>query len=74
MMTLGAGAAMSMSKAHKINTKSSTESELAVMDDALPDIVWDQCHFRSPIPCRTPSYPYPGQQGDHPPCQEWYHV
>ena len=40
MMTLGAGAAMSMSKAQKLNTGSSTESELVGVHDALPDILW----------------------------------
>ena len=40
MMTLGAGAAMSMSKAQKLNTGSSTESELVGVPDCLPDILW----------------------------------
>ena len=40
MMTLGAGACMSMSKAQKLNTGSSTESELVGVHDALPDILW----------------------------------
>ena len=40
MMTLGAGASMSMSKAHKLNTKSSTKAELVSMYNALLDIVW----------------------------------
>ena len=42
MMTLGAGAAMSMPKAQKVNTNtgSSTESELVGVHDALPDILW----------------------------------
>ena len=40
MMTLGAGASMAMSKAHKLNTKSSTEAELVGVYDALPDILW----------------------------------
>ena len=40
MMTLGAGACMSMSKAQKLNTASSTESELVGVHDALPDILW----------------------------------
>ena len=40
MMTLGAGAAMSMSKAQKLNTGSSTESELVGVHDYLPDILW----------------------------------
>ena len=31
---------MAMSKAHKLNTKSSTEAELVGVYDALPDILW----------------------------------
>ena len=38
MMTLGAGASMAMSKAHKLNTKRSTEAELVGVYDALPDM------------------------------------
>ena len=40
MMTLRAGAAMSMSKAQKLNTGSSTKSELVGVHDCLPDILW----------------------------------
>ena len=40
MITMGACVAMSMSKAHNINIKSSTESEVVGIDDALPDILW----------------------------------
>ena len=40
MPPLGAGASMAMSKAHKLNTKSSTEAELVGVYDALPDILW----------------------------------
>ena len=40
MMALGAGASMSMSKAHKLNTKKSTEAELVGVYYALPDILW----------------------------------
>ena len=40
MMTLGAGASMSLSKGHKINVKSSTKLELVGIDDSLPDILW----------------------------------
>ena len=45
MMTLGAGAAMSMSKAQKLNTGSSTESDLVGVHDALPDILWGKYIF-----------------------------
>ena len=40
MMTLGAGASMSMSKAYKLNTKCSTKADLVSVYDALPDILW----------------------------------
>jgi hypothetical protein len=40
MMSLGKGAPMSMSRGQKLNTKSSTESELVGIDDALPQILW----------------------------------
>ena len=42
MRTLGAGASMNMSKAHKLNTKSSTEAELVGVYDALSDVLWDK--------------------------------
>ena len=45
MMTLGTGASMSMSKAHKLNTKSSTETELVGVYDAIRDILWGKCFF-----------------------------
>ena len=40
MMSLGKGAAISGSRKIKINTKSSTESELVALDDVLPTILW----------------------------------
>ena len=40
MMTLGGGASMAMSKAHKPNAKNCTEAELVGVYDALPDILW----------------------------------
>ena len=39
-MTLGRGAAISFSRKQKINTRSSTESELVGVDDAMPTILW----------------------------------
>jgi hypothetical protein len=39
-MTLGRGAVISSSRKQKINTKSSTESELVGVDDAMPSILW----------------------------------
>ena len=40
VMTLGKGAALSMSTKQKINTKSSTEAELVGVDDSLPFNIW----------------------------------
>ena len=40
MMSLGGGACVSSSTKHKINTKSSTESELVAIDKAIPMILW----------------------------------
>ena len=40
MMTMGKGAIVSKSLKQKINTKSSTESELVALDSALPKILW----------------------------------
>ena len=40
IMTLGKGAAMSMSTKQKLNTKSSTEAELVGVSDYLPHCIW----------------------------------
>jgi hypothetical protein len=40
MMSLGGGAVISSLRTQKINTKSSTESELVAIDDALTTILW----------------------------------
>ena len=40
MMSLGGGAVISSSRKQKINTKSSTESELVALEDALTTILW----------------------------------
>ena len=40
MMSLGDGAVINSSRKQKINTKSSTESELVALDDALTTILW----------------------------------
>jgi len=40
LMTLGKGAIVSSSRKQKINTKSSTETELVAVDDKLGDILW----------------------------------
>eukprot|EP00957_Ditylum_brightwellii_P157703 12003645-Ditylum_brightwellii.AAC.1 len=39
-MTLGKGSVYIMSTKQKINTKSSTETKLAGVNDALPMIIW----------------------------------
>ena len=39
-MSLGRGSVLSMSKMHKLNTKSSTKTEIIKADDALPHILW----------------------------------
>ena len=39
-MSMGGGAVLSLSKIQKLTTKSSTESELVGVDDAMPQIVW----------------------------------
>jgi hypothetical protein len=41
-MSLGKGSPISSSQKQKINTKSSTESELVGVDDAMPLVVWTQ--------------------------------
>jgi hypothetical protein len=40
VMTMGNGAAFTMTTRQKINTKSSIEAELVGVDDALPRVVW----------------------------------
>jgi hypothetical protein len=44
IFTFGTGAVTSSSNKHKLNTKSSTESELVAMYDKSADILWTQ-HF-----------------------------
>ena len=39
-MTMGQGAAYSQSSKQKLNTKSSTESEVVGVDDVLPQMIW----------------------------------
>ena len=39
-MTLGGGATVSFSHKQKLNTRSSTESEIVGVDDAMPKILW----------------------------------
>ena len=46
-MNLGAGESMSMSKAHKLNTKRSTEAELVGVYNTLPDIIWGKYFIES---------------------------
>ena len=42
MITLGKGAFYSGSSKQKLNTKSSTESEVVALSDALPQVLWFQ--------------------------------
>ena len=42
MMSMGQGAEISGSKKQKLNTKSSTESELVGVDDYMPMIIWEK--------------------------------
>jgi hypothetical protein len=44
VMTMGKGAVQTMSTKQKINTKSSTESELVGVDDSMPAVMWTR-HF-----------------------------
>ena len=44
IMTLGKGAIQSMSKKQKLNTRSSTESELIAVDDGMSQVLWTK-HF-----------------------------
>ena len=46
-MTLGEGATSSFSWKQKVNTKSSTESELVGVDDAMPQILWSLYFIRA---------------------------
>jgi hypothetical protein len=39
-MTFGRGAVMLLCRKHKYNTRSSTESEIVGMDDAMPSVLW----------------------------------
>ena len=40
MMSLGKGAVASYSRKHKLNTKSSTESEIVSVDQVMPEVCW----------------------------------
>ena len=40
IMTLGKGAIQSISKKQKLNTRSSTESELIAVDDGMSQVLW----------------------------------
>ena len=39
-MSMGGGAALSVSKMQKLTTKSSTEAELVGVDDVMPQVIW----------------------------------
>ena len=46
-MSLGGGAVISSLQKHKINTKSSTESELVAIDNVLTTILWTLCFIEA---------------------------
>ena len=47
MMSLGKGAVLSSSRKQKLNTKSSTESELVGVDDVISKILWGKYFIES---------------------------
>jgi hypothetical protein len=47
VMSMGTGAAYSASKKQKLNTKSTTESELVGIDDILPQALWTKYFMES---------------------------
>ena len=70
-MSLGIVSAMSGSWRQKLNTGSSTETELVGIDDALKHIMWGLYFIQSQVYEVTKKYSYAGQQVDHPDGQEW---
>ena len=46
-MSLGAGSVYSTSTKQKLNTRSSTETELVAVDDVMPQILWTKYFLRS---------------------------
>ena len=47
VLTLGKGSISSKSMKQKLNTKSSTESELVVVDDMMGDVLWTNYFLKS---------------------------
>ena len=47
MMTLGAGASMSMSKGHMLNAKSLTKAEVVGAYNVLPYMLWGKCFIEA---------------------------
>jgi hypothetical protein len=47
VMTLGAGAIQTVSKKQKVNTKSSTEAELVLLDDVISKVMWTKLFLQA---------------------------
>ena len=47
MMLMGRGALYYVSSKHKLNTKISTEAEMVVVDDLMPQILWMQYFMKA---------------------------
>ena len=47
VVSLGKGAVMSAFRAQKINTRSSTESELVGVDEMIPKMMWGMCFLEA---------------------------
>ena len=46
-MTMGRGFPLDKSTKHKLNTRSSTESEIVAVDDLIPQILWTRLFMRA---------------------------
>ena len=46
-MTMGRGFPLDKSTKHKLNTRSSTESEIVAVDDLIPQILWARLFMRA---------------------------
>ena len=47
MLTMGRGFPLAKSTKHKLNTRSSTESEIVAVDDLIPQILWARLFMRA---------------------------
>lgn len=62
MLSLGKGAIYSTSQKQKLNTKSSTESELVGVDDLMPQILWTRLFLQAQGFCVTNNIVYQDNQ------------